>query len=138
LELEITESVMISLDSTRPTLDMIRARGIRLALDDFGTGFSCLGLLQHLPIERLKIDKSFVDGLPGNGSSLALTLAILAIANSLGLDTMAEGIETPEQWQQLAAMGCKSGQGWLFAQAMSADELLPFVRRIARAPFKLP
>ncbi len=135
LELEITESVMISLDRILPTLSRIRERGISLSIDDFGTGFSCLSMLQHLPIERLKIDKSFVEGLPHNGNSLALTLAILSVANSLGLDTIAEGVETELQWQQLAALGCNGGQGWLFAPALPADEI-PLL--LARTPFKLP
>ncbi|GGY23074.1 putative bifunctional diguanylate cyclase/phosphodiesterase [Paludibacterium paludis] len=126
LELEITETAMLSLDKTRGTLESIRERGVTLSIDDFGTGFSCLSLLQHLPIERLKIDKSFIQGLPDNGSSLALTLAIVSIAHSLGLDIVAEGIETPMQQEQLGSLGCAHGQGFLFAPALPADAIPGF------------
>jgi EAL domain-containing protein (putative c-di-GMP-specific phosphodiesterase class I) len=103
--------------------------GVRLALDDFGTGYSSLAYLHRFPIDILKIDRSFVERLArANGGmdgvdAVALAKAILSLAEALGLDTVAEGIELDEQRDTLLALGCKTGQGFSFGKAMPIDEI---------------
>jgi diguanylate cyclase (GGDEF)-like protein/PAS domain S-box-containing protein len=121
LELEVTESV--AMDEERgmvEVLKQLRALGLQLAIDDFGTGYSSLSYLKRLPVQVLKIDQSFVAGLPGNGDDGAITSAIVSIAKSLGLKVVAEGVETVEQQQFLAGLGCEYGQGYLFGKPMPA------------------
>ncbi|RVT48646.1 EAL domain-containing protein [Rheinheimera sediminis] len=119
LELEITESCLLPEreNQTRHTLQQLRHLGIRLAIDDFGTGYSSLSYLRHLPIHSLKIDRSFIKALPENGSDKQITSAIIAMANALGLDLIAEGIETQAQKEFLLAAGCQYGQGYWFGKA---------------------
>jgi diguanylate cyclase (GGDEF)-like protein/PAS domain S-box-containing protein len=122
--LEITESVLMRhAEETIATLHALKALGVRLAIDDFGTGYSSLSYLQRFPVDVLKIDKAFVDGVARGGSDAALARAIIALGDSLGLRTVAEGIEHPEQWAQLAALGCGHGQGYLFARPLTAAAL---------------
>jgi EAL domain-containing protein (putative c-di-GMP-specific phosphodiesterase class I) len=99
-------------------LNKLRARGVLALLDDFGTGFSALSYLHRFPIQSLKIDRSFVSGLDGDtqAESLALVRAILALAGTLGIDTIGEGIETPEQRNILAELGCQFGQGFYYGK----------------------
>ncbi len=129
LILEVTESLLLEntarLERTFKELKML---GVRLALDDFGTGFSSLAYLHRFPIDILKIDRSFVERLaseePGAGAdAAALAKAILSLADALGLDTVAEGIELEEQRTTLLAMGCKTGQGYFFGKAMPVGEI---------------
>jgi diguanylate cyclase (GGDEF)-like protein/PAS domain S-box-containing protein len=122
LELEVTESV--AMDEERgmvEVLKQLRTLGLQLAIDDFGTGYSSLSYLKRLPVQVLKIDQSFVAGLPGNADDGAITSAIVSIAKSLGLKVVAEGVETVEQQQFLAGLGCEYGQGYLFGKPMPAD-----------------
>ena len=124
LELELTES-MIMQDAlyTRRTLEALKAMGVHLAIDDFGTGYSSLSYLRSFPIETLKIDRSFVHDLtiePDNG---AIIVAILAMAHSLKLGVVGEGVETEEQRRFLQQHGCKFAQGLLFCEPLPADEL---------------
>ena len=128
LILELTESVLMA--DTEPvarTLQDLRGRGIRLALDDFGTGYSSLGHLRNFPVDILKMDRSFVAGI-GNGlADGAILRAIIGLANSLGLMTIGEGIERPEQLAALNAMGCHAGQGFYLSKPLdnsAMDELL--------------
>ena len=126
--LEITESVLVDHASDILTvLHELRAVGVRLAIDDFGTGYSSLGYLQKFPIDVLKIDRSFVNGVTRGGSEAALTRTIVALCAALGLDAVAEGIEQAAQQDALAALGCRRGQGYLFARPLSVDD---FVRRL--------
>ena len=123
LTLEITESVLMQdTDAALRTLGALKALGVELAVDDFGTGYSSLRYLQQFPVDVLKIDKTFVDGLAGGGPrgarDTALARAIVALGQSLTLQTVAEGVEHPEQADQLRAMGCTFGQGYLFARPM--------------------
>jgi diguanylate cyclase (GGDEF)-like protein len=113
LTLEITERVLLAdAEQGADTIRQLRALGVRIALDDFGTGYSALGYLRRYPIDVLKIDKSFVDGIATDPTSAALVQAILTLAATLGLTTVAEGIEHPEQAARLRALGCARGQGF--------------------------
>lgn len=124
LELELTESVLMEqADSVLQRLDALRALGLKLAIDDFGTGFSSLAYLGRLRPDRLKIDQSFVRGMCDSASTRGVVKAILALAEELGLSTVAEGVETREQAAVLAALGCATAQGWLYARALPEDAL---------------
>jgi diguanylate cyclase (GGDEF)-like protein len=124
LVLELTESVMID----RPELALerftaLKALGLRLAIDDFGTGYSALSYLQRFPIDVLKIDRSFVDGLRKGGAQGSLARTIVALGQALSLRTVAEGIEDAEQRAALREVGCPLGQGFLFARPMDPDAM---------------
>jgi diguanylate cyclase (GGDEF)-like protein len=121
LILEITESAMVS-DSAEAArrLHGLKAIGVRLALDDFGTGYSSLGHLRRLPIDILKIDKSFVDGVDQGAEEAAFSKAVLKIAESMGLRCVAEGVERQEQAAELRAAGCEMTQGYLFSKPIEA------------------
>ncbi len=129
LTLELTEgSLMQDVEETVRKLRALKALGVRLAIDDFGTGSSSLGYLQRFPIDTLKIDKSFVDGIAADDSEdPALVRAIVQMAATLNLDTIAEGIEGSEQLHELLSAGCRSGQGYLFAKPLRADALEAFL-----------
>jgi len=116
LELEITESSLLPERAvhTQQTMLQLRQLGISLAIDDFGTGYSSLSYLRHLPINSLKIDRSFIKALPENTSDRQITTAIIAMASALGLSVIAEGIETKAQQEFLVSAGCQYGQGYLF------------------------
>lgn len=127
LKLEITESVFIENDRTIKTLHALKERGFQMALDDFGTGYSSLSYLHSLPIDILKVDKSFVQQISDEHRQCNLVTAILGIAQTLNLAIVAEGIETPHQLATLQALNCDLGQGYLFAAplpAAKAEELL--------------
>jgi EAL domain-containing protein (putative c-di-GMP-specific phosphodiesterase class I) len=96
------------------TLGRLKALGVRVAIDDFGTGYSSLGHLNQLPIDRIKIDRSFVRGLPDNAGNAAIARAIITLAASLGREVVAEGVETEAQRGFLVALGCHQLQGLLF------------------------
>ena len=136
LVLEITEgSLLQGVTETIAKLRGLKALGVRLAIDDFGTGSSSLGHLRQFPIDVLKIDKSFVDEVATTGSEgPALVRAIIDLARTLQLDTVAEGIEEPAQLAELRSAGCRSGQGYLFAKPLQADAIIPFLQRSAQAP----
>lgn len=124
LELEITESAaMAHREQASDLLERIAALGVPLALDDFGMGYSSLGHLQQLPVCRLKLDRSFIRGLPGHSQDAALTRAVIGLARSLGKSLVAEGVETAAQHSFLAGEGCELLQGWLFAPALPPAEL---------------
>ena len=129
LVLEITESFLLRNEARGiAKLDELRATGVRLAIDDFGTGYSSLSYLRHLPIDVLKIDRSFIDGLGRSDEDTALVHAILRLARSLGLDTIAEGVERPEQRAVLADLRCSMAQGWHFARPLHIAEMEDMLR----------
>ncbi|AZN36582.1 bifunctional diguanylate cyclase/phosphodiesterase [Iodobacter ciconiae] len=130
LELEITES-MIMQDPQRAvqTLNELKAMGVMLAIDDFGTGYSSLSNLKHFPIDSLKIDRSFVDGLPEDTDNAAITEAIIAMARKLRLSVVGEGVETTQQMLFLRKSGCHSVQGYLYSRALAADDLEIYLAR---------
>ena len=122
LKLELTETMIVEdAASTAATLSELRALGVQVQIDDFGTGYSSLGYLQRLPIDTLKIDRTFVSriGKDGNGSEIVRT--ILALAHELGMKVVAEGIETDEQLSKLKAMECEYGQGYLFTRPLDSQ-----------------
>ncbi|MBK8971473.1 MAG: EAL domain-containing protein [Hahellaceae bacterium] len=124
IELEITESVaMLDIGKVRRILSDLKSRGCSIAIDDFGTGFSSLSYLEHLPIQRLKIDKSFVDKLGTGLAESNLPEMIIQLGRNLKMDVIAEGVETREQADRLIEIGCQEAQGYLFAKPM-ADEAL--------------
>jgi diguanylate cyclase (GGDEF)-like protein len=145
LELEITESVVMDQSEAGiRTLRRLRAMGVRLVLDDFGTGYSSLSYLKHLPLDTIKIDRSFVAGLDGSADR-SIVEAVIALAHGLGIGVVAEGIETIEQQQLLLALGCDLGQGYLFSRPVpriEAARLLqprrPGRRKAARAAKAVP
>jgi EAL domain-containing protein (putative c-di-GMP-specific phosphodiesterase class I) len=113
LELEVTESVLIEdIDGIAQLMREISSIGIQFALDDFGTGYSSLIYLKLLPLRRLKIDQGFVKDLLSDRSDEAIVKTVIALADGLGLETIAEGVETKAQQQRLVAMGCKQLQGY--------------------------
>ncbi len=123
IKLEITESALIAdPDRIARTTEALKALGATLAMDDFGTGYSSLAYLQKLPIDILKIDRSFVTGMLADRDKLAIVRAVLSLAQALGMRTVAEGIETPECAQTLAALGCSYGQGYHFARPLGAED----------------
>jgi len=134
LELEITESFIAKdLAQAIVRLDQFRALGLQLAIDDFGTGYSSMRYLQKLPFTRMKIDKSFIDRLPTDQDSVAITRAILGLARSFGLAVTAEGIETAEQLQFLQQEGCDEIQGYYFAKPLAMPEFIDFCLKNQRA-----
>jgi diguanylate cyclase (GGDEF)-like protein len=128
LELEITESLLLDgSDGVRQTLEALAAMGITIAIDDFGTGYSALGYLTRLPVQTLKIDRSFVSELPGNTRSAELVKAIVSVGRSLNMVLVAEGVETREQADYLNSVGCHLAQGYLYSRPVEMaafDKLL--------------
>ncbi|WP_412068186.1 EAL domain-containing protein [Rubrivirga sp. IMCC43871] len=122
LVLELTERALIDVDAAREVVDAAHHHGLRLAIDDFGAGYSSLGLLHALPVDALKIDRSFVSDLDDSPSARALVRAVVGLSNDLGMISVAEGVETPGQLRALRAAGATHGQGFLFAHALPADD----------------
>ena len=124
LEIEVTESAMfIDPERMDKTLKRFEENDIKISLDDFGTGYSSLDRLKHLPFNKLKIDKSFVDGIPDNADDIAIVTATIQMARSLKLYSLAEGIETLEQYSFLKSLGCNYGQGYYFSKPVPAVEI---------------
>ncbi len=124
LDLEITEGVFVkNAAAATATLERLRGLGIGIALDDFGTGYSSLGYLGGLPIDKIKVDQSFVKRLPGDPEALAIVRTILSLSATLGKTTVAEGVETVEQAAMLKAAGCASLQGYYFGRPMPAADI---------------
>ncbi|MGF6411755.1 MULTISPECIES: putative bifunctional diguanylate cyclase/phosphodiesterase [unclassified Paraburkholderia] len=122
LELEITERLLMSdSDTVLPMLSALNAMGVRVSVDDFGTGYSSLSYLKRFPLHNLKIDRSFVAGLPDHRDSVAITQAVVAMAHSLGMNVTAEGVETVEQAAFLRAIDCDKQQGYLYSRPVGAS-----------------
>jgi len=130
LMLEVTERVMLGDDErTRVDLRALHDMGVRLSVDDFGTGYSSLGYLKRLPVSELKLDRSFVCDLEREASDRALADAVIGVGQALGLEVVAEGVETPGQRELLARAGCTIAQGFLWTRALPADELVAWLER---------
>lgn len=122
LEVEITESLLMGgADEIRPMFDALTAQGIRISIDDFGTGYSSLSYLQRFPISNVKIDRSFITGIPGDPDSVVLTEAIVAMARALGMTVTAEGVEDADQVEFLAKAGCQEIQGYYIGKPVTAE-----------------
>ena len=130
LELELTETVLMhNLDSALPLLRALKGLGVTISIDDFGTGYSSLSYLKRLPIDTLKIDRSFVRDLESSPDNAAIVAAIIAMSRSLRLRVVAEGVETEGQMHQLFEQGCVLQQGWLFAKALPPTDFAQLMRR---------
>ncbi|WP_368228611.1 EAL domain-containing protein [Aeromonas sp. R10-1] len=123
LEVEVTESIIQSVDHSLRLFTRLKALGVQIAIDDFGTGFSSLSLLRSLPIDRIKIDRAFVQALPDDKHSRELCRTIVQLASSLGMAVTAEGIETQPQRQFLQSLHCEEGQGYLFSHPLPEPHL---------------
>jgi EAL domain-containing protein (putative c-di-GMP-specific phosphodiesterase class I) len=133
LELEITESVLLDkTDQVEACLHALRALGVRISMDDFGTGYSSLSYLRSFPFDKIKIDRSFVNGIENNPQTLAIVRAILALAEGLDMKVVAEGIETIQDLSCLESEGCKEGQGYYFSEARPQAEILEFLTQQPR------
>ena len=133
LWLEVTESVMITEpELALATLRRLRSLGVRVALDDFGTGYSSLSLLQKFPLQRIKIDRAFVQGVADNPNDRSLVRTIVAMGRSLGLDIVAEGVESVHQLQVLSDLGCNKAQGYLISHPVPADAMRSTVAALER------
>jgi diguanylate cyclase (GGDEF)-like protein len=135
LTLEITEATMVRRPAnTGRLLAALRELGVAIAVDDFGTGYSSLGYLRQFPIDAVKIDRSFVDGLTSSGDARALTHTLIQLGKTLGIKTLAEGVEQRSQLHKLRAEGCDLAQGFLFAQPLSPEELERFLEERLPSP----
>jgi EAL domain-containing protein (putative c-di-GMP-specific phosphodiesterase class I) len=133
LVLEITESaVMEDAERNVATLYALKELGVRLAIDDFGTGYSSLSYLHRFPVDALKIDRGFVDGLGHDSEDTAIVRSVIGLARSLGLLVVAEGVETEKQIERLRALGCEVGQGYYFAEPLTAHEMGALLARGGR------
>lgn len=129
-ELEVTESVLITdPEEIERTLHELHQDGFKLAVDDFGTGYSSLGRLRNLPLDTLKIDKSFVGGVGSDDRDEMIVRAVTQLARSMALAPLAEGIETDHQRRQILSCGCDRGQGFWFSPALPADEFFTLATR---------
>jgi EAL domain-containing protein (putative c-di-GMP-specific phosphodiesterase class I) len=137
IEVEITESLLMSdPERAQRTLQVLHEMGVRIAIDDFGTGYSSLAYLKRFPAHTLKIDRSFVKGLPDDRDDCAITQAVIAMAHSLSMEVVAEGVETESQLNFLRRLGCDQAQGFLLGRPVPAHEIatrLQDVRSFERA-----
>ncbi|MBY0341702.1 MAG: EAL domain-containing protein, partial [Rhodocyclaceae bacterium] len=116
-------------DGVLQSIRELKQMGVRIAIDDFGTGYSSLAYLKRFSVDVLKIDQSFTRGIVDNEDDLAIVNAIIQMAHSLGLNTIAEGVETQASSELLERYGCNEGQGYLFARPMPAAEFADYLRR---------
>jgi EAL domain-containing protein (putative c-di-GMP-specific phosphodiesterase class I) len=134
LQLEITESLAAQGENVRDQLLGLKALGIKLALDDFGTGYSSLSSLHLLPVDTVKIDRSFITLAATSRHHEVLIEATVKVARSLGMNTVAEGIETPQQAAVVSAQGCDKGQGYLFSRPVSSAAIEEWLGGAAQGP----
>ncbi|MGB3205417.1 MAG: EAL domain-containing protein [Crinalium sp.] len=128
LKLELTESMLIDhVEAVISTMSQLRGRAIHLSIDDFGTGFSCLSYLHRFPINTLKIDRSFVSRIGEENENLGIVKTIITLAHELGMDAIAEGVETQQQVNQLKALGCDQAQGYFFSPPLSSESAELFI-----------
>ncbi len=132
LEVELTESSLIDdVDKTINMLKKIKETGVKVAIDDFGTGYSSMNYLKQFPLDTLKIDYTFVKDIETSSDDVAITKAIIAMAKSLGLSTIAEGVETEKQYEILCDMGCDEIQGFLISRPVPAEDIVSLINRLA-------
>ncbi|MDP9225353.1 MAG: bifunctional diguanylate cyclase/phosphodiesterase, partial [Actinomycetota bacterium] len=138
LGLEVTETAIVAQgvagDRASAELHELHDRGVRIAIDDFGTGFSSIGHLRRFPVDLIKVDRSFVQGVGHNAKDTAITTNLASLAHALGLRAVAEGIETDEQLSSVSELGCDLAQGYLFAHPVPADEMSNVLATMAVLP----
>lgn len=132
VEIEVTESVLLDPEAINETAHELLAMGIHLTIDDFGTGYCSLSYLKQLSADALKIDRSFIQDIPVDQDDVAISEAIINLSRSLGLQVVAEGVETPEQWEFLQRHGCNLMQGYLASRPLSADDFTKWLRTACR------
>jgi EAL domain-containing protein (putative c-di-GMP-specific phosphodiesterase class I) len=124
LEVELTETLMMGGDpESLAVIDALAARGVRLAVDDFGTGYASMAYLKRLPVHEIKIDRAFVTAMESDEGDRAIVGAIIDLAGRLGLEVVAEGVETQGVLEELRALGCQFAQGYAVGRPMTADEV---------------
>jgi len=134
LEIEITESVLLErANENYAFMERLKGIGVSLALDDFGTGYSSLSCLTTFPFDKIKIDKSFIRDLSEREDCLAIVQSVIGLGACLGMETTAEGIETPLQLQRVRALGAEAGQGYLFSKPLSVADVETMLARQASA-----
>jgi EAL domain-containing protein (putative c-di-GMP-specific phosphodiesterase class I) len=130
LVLEVTEStLMANAETALGVLNELRELGVRLAIDDFGTGYSSLLYLKRMPVDTLKVDRSFVDGLGDDPEDSAIVASVVGLAHAVGIGAVAEGVETQDQRRHLLALGCDRGQGYLWSRPVPAAEIPALLAR---------
>lgn len=130
LQLELTESAALyDIDHAARELARLRAQGVGIAFDDFGTGYSSLAYLRRLPVDHLKLDRSFVTGMLNDAGDRAIVQGVIGLSRSFGCAVIAEGVETVEQGRMLLAMGCALAQGYCIARPMPLDEFTVWARQ---------
>jgi len=129
LELELTETILMH-DADAVTIELreLRKRGVSVSIDDFGTGYSSLAYVKKFPVDRIKIDQSFVRNLTSDPNDAAIVRAIVNLGHSLGIDVIAEGVDSADQVEMLRAEGCEEAQGFLFAKPLPVEEFLALVQ----------
>lgn len=132
LELEVTESVFANIEDAPKILQAIRDIGVQVSIDDFGTGYSSFSYIKHLPVDTLKIDSSFIRDIHENDESKAIVRAVLTLADTLGMQVLAEGIELDEQLKILNKDGCQLGQGFLFSKPLSKENFERYIEKVAK------
>jgi EAL domain-containing protein (putative c-di-GMP-specific phosphodiesterase class I) len=131
LKLELTESMLVdNIDDIIVKMNVLKIRGIGFSLDDFGTGYSSLSYLKRLPLDQLKIDQGFIRDILTDPDDAAIAKMVVALAKSMGLAVIAEGVETEAQRAFLAALGCDNYQGYLFSRPLPIQEFEEFARRV--------
>ncbi len=129
VEIEITESsLMERVDEVKEKLESVNAQGVQLSIDDFGTGYSSLSYLKKLPVQTLKIDRSFIDEIVDDPDDRSITSSIISLAHNMGMEVVAEGTETAEQVEVLKTLGCENAQGYYYARPMPYDEFVAWVK----------
>jgi EAL domain-containing protein (putative c-di-GMP-specific phosphodiesterase class I) len=133
VDIEITESMLMhDLDLSIRKLSQLREAGLGVAIDDFGTGYSSLRLLARLPVDTLKIDRSFVQGIAETPNVATLVSTVVSLARAFDMKTVAEGVETPEQLQKLRLVKCDQAQGYLFSRPVAASDVPAVIARLER------
>jgi EAL domain-containing protein (putative c-di-GMP-specific phosphodiesterase class I) len=139
LELEITESAIAAEpERSRLAIESLREAGVRIAIDDFGTGYSSFSSLRDLDVDRIKIDRSFIQSLATSAKDQILVRSIVELSAELGLESVAEGIEDQAMWDLVASLGCPVGQGFLIARPMVFDDIASWLRRRPLATTSAP
>ena len=141
LELEVTESTVMSrINEAEKILSTLKEKGFSVSLDDFGTGYSSLSMLARLPIDKLKIDRSFITQIETEARSMAITETVIALGHKLGMEVVAEGIETISVFSRLLNMGCNHFQGYLFSRPIPSNDLVLWEKNRSRKimPLHLP